>query len=800
MKPLERFCWIAFTSLVVPILVRPLFAESFETRHTRDLERKPSDLHFQLDTTGGERGFHMGERIPLTLQFSSDSPEKYKLNGANYDRSGRLPTEEFVLEQEGVADPYQDYFGTAVLGGFGGGLRGYPVLDSKPYKIALDLNDWFRFDRPGRYRLYLKSHRLARERGPGESGARTVQFAAVSNIIEIGILEEDAAWETAKLREIQAILDQPYPEQPKFGGPPLPHNPLEEQIALARRELRYMATLRAVQLSFEHGRKTGDGPDTLLLIGARDRIQVITAFDAYLADPQVGIREWEIRDRALFTFLQKDAPKPLPMFMWQFPDGPELEKLQAIAEARQKRFEEIVREEAIRLIPIVAGKDAAARKTSGEAIASVALVAARAAGLVPPDDYGLSREELIAQFAGFPFEQQLELLGKKWDLVRGPEMIPALRAVIDKAKPNALPKDAMSLRLYGIDGGIGESALRRLAELAPQETARILRSDVARENPRFPGFAVRVLPAQDVPEADEALSKLLKTNMEGVLPLVARFATARLARQMRELYLNQSWPCAEEESFVSYFVRTAPGEGPGGAIDLLRRAMANRGQRGCYHRLLNEVGGVVWNSTVEAQAIATLDDSDTEAAGSAAQALAAHGGPGVEPFLWKRLERWADRWRGRAAELEVHPITGSVPNPDGQLGPALSRALASAKSWVLDESRRRRLVGLCVDDRCREQWGRERPPGPIPVEASGGGPTYPAAFRVEGYAAATLEGLKRKLQEFPAGTAFRWCPQALDPFDEFSPGQREEMFKELAGFLSTRSMSIEPYLEERCVP
>jgi hypothetical protein len=86
------------------------------------------------------------------------------------------------------------------------------------------------------------------------------------------------------------------------------------------------------------------------------------------------------------------------------------------------------------------------------------------------------------------------------------------------------------------------------------------------------------------------------------------------------------------------------------------------------------------------------------------------------------------------------------------------------------------------------------------VDASSGGPTYPAAFRVDGFRAATLEGLKKKLQQFPAGTEFRWCPQASNPFDAFSPGQREEMFKELEAFLSERSMSIEPYLEEKCVP
>src|SRR6185437_8986307 len=97
-------------------------------------------------------------------------------------------------------------FGGGVLGGMAGGIRGYPVLAPEPVKIAADLNEWFRFDVPGHYRFYLRSHRLQRESAPGESDRRTVAFAAVSNIVEVEILAADSAWETMKVRARQAIL------------------------------------------------------------------------------------------------------------------------------------------------------------------------------------------------------------------------------------------------------------------------------------------------------------------------------------------------------------------------------------------------------------------------------------------------------------------------------------------------------------------------------------------------------------------------------------------------------------------
>ena len=120
-------CHIGFVALQF-CAVATVFAETLLERHARDLATNPPDLYFRLVTPNTLHRFHMGERISITLEFSGGSPEKYKLNGATYDRSGRLPTEEFILDREDVTDPYQDYFGVGVLGSIAGGIRGNPVL------------------------------------------------------------------------------------------------------------------------------------------------------------------------------------------------------------------------------------------------------------------------------------------------------------------------------------------------------------------------------------------------------------------------------------------------------------------------------------------------------------------------------------------------------------------------------------------------------------------------------------------------------------------------------------------------
>ena len=71
-----------------------------------------------------------------------------------------------------------------------------------------------------------------------------------------------------------------------------------------RRELRWLGTNAAVQLMFDRARNDSSQLDTLALLGAPDRAQVVAQFDRYLADPEVGFREWDIRVRALFTVLE----------------------------------------------------------------------------------------------------------------------------------------------------------------------------------------------------------------------------------------------------------------------------------------------------------------------------------------------------------------------------------------------------------------------------------------------------------------------------------------------------------------
>src|SRR5215831_6475309 len=122
-----------------------------------------SPIRLTLRLTGGRLQFRPGEIIPIELEFSSATPKRFTVDGATYDRSGRLTIDEFVIDRiDDVSDPMLDYFGA--IGGYtGGGIGGFGVLGEKPFTVKLEVNESFRFDKPGTYILAVKSRRVTDE-------------------------------------------------------------------------------------------------------------------------------------------------------------------------------------------------------------------------------------------------------------------------------------------------------------------------------------------------------------------------------------------------------------------------------------------------------------------------------------------------------------------------------------------------------------------------------------------------------------------------------------------------------------
>src|ERR1700687_2437014 len=67
----------------------------------------------------GRSQFRPGETLQIELEFDSRVPKRFVVDGATYDRGGRLTIDEFLVEpHDAVTDPLLDYFA------FGGGSLG----------------------------------------------------------------------------------------------------------------------------------------------------------------------------------------------------------------------------------------------------------------------------------------------------------------------------------------------------------------------------------------------------------------------------------------------------------------------------------------------------------------------------------------------------------------------------------------------------------------------------------------------------------------------------------------------------
>src|SRR5690349_9072139 len=161
------------------------FVRENNTKRAQNLD----GVSFTIRFKDNQRQFRQGELMTLELSFASTKPHSFVVDAATYDRSGRLESDQFVVDQpDAVVDPLYDYF-HSFFGFVGGGLRSIPELTEKPELINADLNEWLRFDKPGHYRLYVVSSRVGRK----DNRANPLP-PVISNIVEFEIVPADKKW------------------------------------------------------------------------------------------------------------------------------------------------------------------------------------------------------------------------------------------------------------------------------------------------------------------------------------------------------------------------------------------------------------------------------------------------------------------------------------------------------------------------------------------------------------------------------------------------------------------------------
>ena len=225
---------VAFSGLSTSsdVLARAEQGSAFLEQQRQAASQNPPGILCTLWLKGGVHRFHTGEIISLELGFASTLPKTYVALGSFWDRSGRAEIDAFHVEPlEGVVDPLRDYFGLH-YGRAGGSVSSNFVLEEKPQYAEIELNDHFRFDKPGHYRLYVTSGRVSPYSSPQAALSGENPLPVTSNAVEFEILPRDSAWAENELQSLIRTLDsKPFP--------------MERQQA--SRALRFLGTERAAR-------------------------------------------------------------------------------------------------------------------------------------------------------------------------------------------------------------------------------------------------------------------------------------------------------------------------------------------------------------------------------------------------------------------------------------------------------------------------------------------------------------------------------------------------------------------------
>jgi hypothetical protein len=691
----------------------------------------------QLQLSVSKTEFRSGEVIPLELAFTSTTPDRYQINMATYDRSGRMSYEQFLLEpKEGTRDPLQLYF-RSYLGFIGGGLTGFKLLAPSPTTIHLDLNEWVRFDQPGRYDLTVVSRRVSDTHASDYPQNAAMELK--SNPVELRIIAADAAWQQVQFKMIVEALSRPGPTSRD-----VQHDPKEAAL----KALRYLGSEEAARELARRLRGEDSHADwdcMFGLIGSPHRDTGLEEMSKLIEDPEFPVSD---------LFMTTMSILPLDL------GGDLIEQRGENLKALRQR-----------LVATLSNK-----RGKALAISLDTAMADNASNLSSTFKRELV-SRLIEIFPMLPLDKQTTWLQYRWQEVKDPKWLPLLRTLAvhyeDFPQLRAMPA-YQSLQLSA-------AALTRWYELDSKGARDAAIIEITRPKPRYNANTLGLLPDQTLPDVEHVIADHFLAaddfEIEGNLAsLLFRYADRAVLPDVLGEIEHQvgKWACEPQDQALAYVLKVDPGT----AKPLIERAIAARGSESnaCRHMLLTDIAALQNSPLLEEEAVRSLSDPDPEVANNAANFLGRYGSADAEQVLWNRYEAWGREWSGRAAELRF--VMGRE-NPhlwDANLGQSLARALASGTSWLSDESKLRRIQALGVGTNIQgdlEPALRAWLQRPFTITYIG---TVPPSFNIAQYNSLSLDVLKKKLTQFPSGTKFVLTPSSPAPSQE-EQKVREEIFQ-----------------------
>jgi HEAT repeat protein len=730
--------WISRVLLSVTSLTGlNLFAQdAFLTNWEERVRRQPQGVTFSIAAPKSE--FFFGEVIPLQLKFTATEPRAFLADSRLQDRVGRMNyVEEFFVDQAALAaDPLQGLPGGQ--GGMGGLSGGPVILSEKPFDFERVLNEWIRFRQPGEYRIYVISRRVRQVEEPGHSDyylhlhERGKAIDLASNVLTLKILPAPPLWVKQQIADAKNVLD----EASK------PDSKTQQERAAAIRVLRFLDSPEAAKellLRLNDGHDVDSFSAYMGVLGSPYRKQLLPLMEQRLLAPDQPVWDRYLDALAQLTELVNSGG-PMP----PYPKDPAAQKeWQEESTRRATSVEQRRSQYATQLIASLPAKRAEARAVSLNTLLEMGTRNSAKAPWLPN-----VVASLMAEFRSLPVMTQSMLLEYRWNMLKGPAILPLLRDLL--ANPPQQP----------FDPSIQATALRRLYELSPVEGRKIILEEIRDSTRNLPFSTLAMLPDPALPELDDALAKRFDPL------LILRYATGDIVKRVETLYAarqteieRRNLPtCAGPLAF--YFLKFDPPFGE----RLLRADFTKSGLAPvCYDVGFQflQFGRWAYSPALERLAIESLADPKVPVKRGAAEVLGKYGTAAAEKPLWDAMEYFHSWWRGHEKELNEKAGEESV-----QLERALQISLAQGDGWVLQETDLKRLLSLCSTEWCRTEvtaWvNTAKQPVSVGIMLQIGGFNY----TVNQYGPGDEDWLKRKLSEYSYSTSVKvvtWANEGQVP-------------------------------------
>jgi hypothetical protein len=674
-----------------------------------------SAVSLTIRFTGGISQFHVGEKIPIELAFTSSAPETFELNPRNYDRSGRLDLDAFHVTPEG-RDPLRNYFQGFEGVFMSGGLSSMPqYLTAEPQTLIEELNEWVAIDEPGHYSVYVTSSRVGRS---GQSFTNPI--SAQSNTLEFDVIDADNSWQQQTLLAALAVLNDP--------------NSKPEEKTTALRTLQFLdspASMRELarrltQPGAEHCWECSFG-----LISSHHQKLVVQELESLMAAPETAITSGFLELLAKTKFMLDHDPMP--------PEPKSEAGQEAYMELQNKRLEEFETLQTSLLMKtasLLSVKTGAARAATVQTL----LTASPNGDGKTKSSVRLSDADIEAALLGLPSEGQFNLLKYFWPQIKRPMMVGVLEKILDQRVRDQELRGVALLRLDELDH---QKAVARVLEVIEHPKSGQLPQDF---DPML-----RILPDNLMPQFDNMLAARLEKKNSSTFSLdsqlIAHYATRAILPRVKAVYQNskEDADCEAVDGLISYFLRVDTEFG----LRQLKDATLS-----CNRRSLAMAVRMKRWSALEPVMIARLNDLDLGKARNAAETLGEFGGAEAKRAMLERLRRFHEQWARREAEFQSTPGTPNDITEASSFQFGLLQATGTAQGWILDDAEMTEMEQLAIGQ-AKENVASWHPPGSEKTAvAINLIDLDDFTLTVDRYTVHDLNTLRTKLAQFPSGTRF----------------------------------------------